>query len=310
MNPLRIYALGGFRVYQGDTLIDGFPTRKTKSLFCYLILNRHRFLPREGLAELLWGHTEPVNARRCLNTALWRLKGVLERHEVEPGAYLIVERERICFNTESDYWFDVEEFEALCSELGSQRMTAGPETWNVEPLRKAVELYQGDLMDGFYDDWCLHERERLHQMLLRTLARLMVHHGAGGQYEEAMAYGKRILSLDPLREEVHRELMRYCQLAGRRACALRQFEVCRRVLREELGIEPMPETLALYRRIREHGSDQEEPPTEREHPLTSQTKRALAQLRRALERFDEAKRQLTQAVVAVEELNMDLNREM
>jgi len=292
MDSLRIYALGSFRVYWGDELIDGFPTRKAESLFCYLVLNRHRFHPREVLAELLWGRSEPRNARRCLNTALWRLRRILEGHHIQPGAYLIVERERICFNTEGNYWLDVEEFETLCSEFGSHSEGAEPEAWNVEPLRRAVELYGGDLMDGFYDDWCLYERERLHQRFLRTLARLMVHHGAKGQYDEGIAYGQRILALDPLREEVHRQLMRYYELAGRRACALRQFEACRRVLREELEADPMPETVALYRRVRDQQWSPAEPPVERAETLTSQTKRALAQLHRTLERFDEAKRQL------------------
>lgn len=310
MAPLRICALGGFRVYWGDGPVDSFPTRKAESLLGFLILNRQRFHLREVLAELLWDKSEPRNARRCLNTALWRLRRALESHCIEPEAYLIVERERIRFNTESDYWFDGEEFEALCSEFGSQSKGAEPEAWDVEPLHKAVALYQGDLMDGFYDDWCLYERERLHQMFLQALSRLMVHHGAKTHYEEGIAYGQRILSVDPLREEVHREVMRYCQLAGRRACALRQFEVCRRVLREELGTDPMPETVALYRRIRERRWDDGQLLTEHEDALTSQTKRALAQLHRALERFDEAKRQLHRAMVTMEELTMNLNRKV
>jgi DNA-binding SARP family transcriptional activator len=310
MTPLLIYVLGGFRVYRGDEPVDDFPTRKAQSLFCYLILNRHRFHRREILADMLWGRSEPRNARRCLNTALWRLRRVLESHEVEPGAYLIVERERISFNSESDYWLDVEEFQTLCTVFGSQSRDANPDTWDVDPLRRAVELYQGDLMDGFYDDWCLYERERLHQTFLRILSRLMVYHGAKAQYDEGIAYGQRILSLDPLREEVHREVMRYCQLAGRRACALRQFEACQRALREELGTDPMPETMALYRRIQERRRDEGELLAEHQDALTSQTRRALAQLHGALERFDEAKRQLHRAMVTMEELTMNLNHKV
>jgi DNA-binding SARP family transcriptional activator len=310
MKSLRIHALGGFRVYRGDELIDGFPTRKSQSLFCYLILNRNRFHRREILADMLWGRSEPRNARRCLNTALWRLRRVLESHDFEPSACLTVERDRISFNAESDYWLDVEEFDALCSRFGSQRKDLEPEAWDIDPLRRAVALYRGDLMDGFYDDWCLYERERLHQMFLRILGRLMVHHGAKAQYDEGITYGQRILSLDPLREEVHREVMRYCRLAGRRACALRQFELCRRVLREEIGTDPMPETMALYRRIRDRRWDQGEPSLERGGAVTSQTKRALAQLHAALERFDEAKRQLQRAMATMEEPNMDLNQEI
>lgn len=310
MDTLRIYGFGGFQVYRGDELIDDFPTRKAESLFCYLILNRHRFHPREVLAELFWSQSEPTNAKNCLNTALWRLRRILEGHKVEPGTYLIVERDQIRFNPQADYWFDVEEFKALCSEFERQRKGMEPEAWNVEPLHKAVRLYQGDFLDGFYEDWCLSERERLQQTLLRTLARLMVYYGTKGQYEEGIVYGQRILSLDPLREEIHRELMRYYQLAGRRACALRQFEVCRRILQEELDIEPMPETMVLYRRIRENRWDEGQPLTDYEGALPSQVRQALTQLHRALEQFDEAQRQLYQAMIAVEELSVNLNHKM
>lgn len=310
MNTLRIYAFGGFRVYWGDELIDDFPTRKAESLLCYLILNRHRFHPREVLAEVLWGQAESRNAKACLNTALWRLRRILQSHEVEPAEYLIVDREQIRFNTETDYWLDVGEFEALSSEFEAEREGTAPEEWNVEPLRKSVNLYQGDLLEGVYEDWFLYDRERLQQMFLRALARLMVHHGAKSQYEEGIAYGQQILSLDPLREEVHRRLMRYCQLAGRRACALRQYEVCRRVLREELGIEPMPETVALYRAIRDQSGDEGALVTEYRGALATQTKHALAQLHGALERFDEAKRQLRRAVIALEELTINLSHEV
>ena len=141
-------------------------------------------------------------------------------------------------------------------------------------------------------------------MLLRTLAKLMVYHGTKGQYEEAITYGQRILSLDPLREEVHRELMRYHQSAGRRAEALQQFQACRGILREELDIEPMPETMALYRRIRDHRWETEEGKTltQAEDALSSQREHTLTRLHMALERFDEARSQLSLAVTAVERL--------
>lgn len=302
METLRIYTFGGVRVYLASKLLNNFPTRKTESLFCYLILNRHRFHPRGVLAELFWGESEPKNAKHCLNTTLWRLRSVLESNP-STNTYLLVERDRIRFNPESDYWLDAEEFERK-TRLAEDVRPAEMNELQRLALEEAVRLYRGDFLDGFYDDWCLYERERLQQMLLRTLANLMVYHGTKGQYEEGIAYGQRILSLDPLREEVHRELMRYHQLAGRRAEALQRFEVCRSVLREELDIEPMPETVALYRRIRDYRWDSQEGQglTQRKGPLACQMDHALRQLRMALERFDDARRQLSLAVTAVEKL--------
>lgn len=303
MEILRIYTFGGLRVYLAGKLLDNFPTRKTESLFCYLILNRHRFHPRGVLAELFWSEGEPKNTKRCLNTTLWRLRCVLESRPLT-NTYLLVERDLIRFNPESDYWLDAEEFERKI-HLAEGVKPADMNELQRLALEEAVRLYRGDFLDGFYDDWCLYERERLQQMLLRALADLMVHHGTKGQYEEGIAYGQRILSLDPLREEVQRELMRYYQGAGRRAEAIQQFEVCRCVLREELDIEPMPETVALYRRIRDYKWDTEESQglTPQKGPLRSHMDHALTQLRMALERFDDARRQLSLAVTAVEKLS-------
>ena len=302
MNALRIHAFGGFRVYRDDGLTVHFPDRKTEKLFCYLVLNRHRFHPREVLAELFWAGSGPKNGRHSLRTSLWRLRRVL-RGNPSTDACLLAERDQIRFNPESDYWLDAEELErkvhlaegvepAKMSEL--QRLA----------LEEAVELYRGDFLDGFYDDWCLYERERLEQMLLRTLAKLMIHHGTRGRYEEGIAYGQRIVSLDPLREGVHRGLMRYQQLAGRRAEALRQFEVCRSVLREELDIDPMPETVTLYQRIRDHRGEAEEGKglTGYGDALASQGEDTLTRLRMALEGFDDSTGQLSLAVAAVEKL--------
>jgi len=302
MTSLRIHTFGGFHVYRGQELITGYSTRKAERLFCYLILNHIRSHPREVLAEIFWEEQEPKNARHCLNTTLWRLQRVLGSHSATETC-LLVERDQIRFNTENDYWLDAEEFEhkiRLAEGIKPSQMTEP----QCRALEEAVQLYRGPFLDGYLDYWCLYERERFEQMLLKTLANLMVYHGTKGQYENGIAYGQRILSLDPLREEVHRSVMRYYQLAGRRAEALRQFKVCRRVLREELDIEPMAETTALYRRIRDRQWDAE---TEmglmlHTNTLSSQTDSALARLNLALERFDEARGQLSLAVTALEKL--------
>jgi DNA-binding SARP family transcriptional activator len=72
---------------------------------------------------------------------------------------------------------------------------------------------------------------------------------ARADLKAAIGHGRRILAEDPLRESMHREVMRLCLRDGQRAEALRQFAECRRILDHELQVEPMPETLALYREL-------------------------------------------------------------
>ena len=103
----------------------------------------------------------------------------------------------------------------------------------------------GDLLEGFYDDWALRERERLRMLYLDCLGTLLRRHSETGALEPALRCGRQILALDPLREDIHREVIRLHVRNGHRALALQQYESCRAALEEELGVEPMEETRAL-----------------------------------------------------------------
>lgn len=253
MDVLKICLFGQLRIYRGTQCLDKFPTCKARDLFCYLVLRRQRFHSRNTLAGLFCSDRTEEQARKNLRTTLWRLRSTLEPGGKPPGIYLIAENDEIRFNTDSDYWLDVEEFEANISAspfLGTLETVAEHGDGELfSRLTRAVELYQGDLLEGCYEDWCLYERERLQGMFLSALARLMIYHHSQRTYEEAILCGQRILSYDPLLEDAHRELMRLHCLAGNRGAALRQYRTCQAILVKELGIDPMQETTDLYAEI-------------------------------------------------------------
>jgi DNA-binding SARP family transcriptional activator len=112
-----------------------------------------------------------------------------------------------------------------------------------------VGLYAGDVLTGFSDDWALREREKHRRLQLNALGRLMQISSLARDAAGGIRYAQAILDLDALREDVHRELMRFYLLAGQRAMALRQYETCRAALKAELAIHPMRETVEMYRRI-------------------------------------------------------------
>src|SRR5207245_6082482 len=105
-------------------------------------------------------------------------------------------------------------------------------------LHKTVQLYQGPLLEGWYQDWCLLERERLQSMYLAMLDKLMSYYEAHSDYETGLLYGMRIMCYDRARERTHRRIMRRYYLIGDRAEALRQYERCAVALEEELGVSP------------------------------------------------------------------------
>ena len=229
-----------------------FPTQKSRALFAFLLMHRERLHPRDVLMGILWGDRPDGVARKCLRTDIWRVRSVVEAPGDGDASCLRIVGDEIGFEGSSRHWLDVAEFERGIQAVGNrpgEELT--PE--QAETLADATDLYRGDLLDGFYDEWCVYERERLRLMFLSALERLMHYHQARGEWNDAIALGQRLLGTDPLREHVHRDLMRCFLQQGNRAAALRQFAHCETLMRSELDVEPMEETRSLRDRIRASG---------------------------------------------------------
>ncbi len=244
MAVLQIRLFGTVRVSHDGGSTDTPLSHREQSLLAWLLLNRRKAHAREALAAQFWCDQQESRARSCLSTALWRLRQVLEPRGIRRGTYLLSEPAAVGFNCTSDHWLDVAAFEDGVRHLPAQAATGGQsDCWS--RAEAALTHYTGDLLEGFYDDWALRERERLRLLYLDSLGSLLRHHSESGALEEALRCGQQILALDPLREEIHREVIRLHVRSGHRALALRQYECCRRTLEEELGVEPMPETRRL-----------------------------------------------------------------
>ena len=238
MAKLELTLLGGFqaRLPTGETL--ALPTRKAQALLTYLALPAGRAHPRDKLAGLLWGGIREESARASLRQALFSIRKALgEAHGAlqQKGDALVLDA--------AEAAVDAAAFERAVAE------------GTPEALGRAADLYCGDLLDGFvveepaFEDWLLGERERLRELALEGLARLLAHQRKAGTTAAAVQTALRLLALDPLQEAVHRALMRLYADLGRRGTALRQYQQCVGVLARELGIEPEPETKLLYQDI-------------------------------------------------------------
>jgi tetratricopeptide (TPR) repeat protein len=225
----------------------------------------------------------------------------LEPQGVDRGVYLLsTTGGDIGFNDHSDFWLDAAVLEGCAHDVLSRPI----QSWrpgDASRLDVALALYRGDLLDGCYDDWALRERERLRDLYLRSLAHLMVYARANQEYERSEGYAQRILYHDPLREEIHRDLMQLYALTGRRTLALRQYEICRELLARELGIPPMEETQRLAEILRSDAAlvlPQEPPTIYREAPnvehVLQQFAVALQLLQQTEERFRDVAQLLQQ----------------
>jgi len=250
MTPLRIVLFGGFQLHHPAAHAEVKITATLQSLLAYLLLFRHRAHPRDVVMELFWGDRDEAHARACLNTSLWRLRQLLEpRGAVEKGSYLLTNHVGdIGFNARGDYWLDVADFETGVAPLLRRPADALSDA-DAQQLEDGLRLYRGELLEGLYADWALRERERYREMHLTALYHLLIHYRQRRRHDDALRCGQLILHCDPLREHVHRDLIQLYADSGRPAQAVQQYQTCRLALRAEMGIEPMPETRALYKQI-------------------------------------------------------------
>ena len=298
---LRIYLFGSPHILYGDEPVNTFPTEKVKLLFYYLILFRQTAHARSMLWGLFWGESSEAQARRSFSTALWRLQRWLQPFQTGDTPFLLVDDRQVAFNRASAFWLDTAEFEQRSER---RRMNAVNPALTAAVLNHALELYQGELLEGYYADWCLAERDRLHKLYLQSLVHLMIYHGGRGNYTEAIDFAQHILQDDPLREDVQRELMKLFTLNQQPAEALQQYRRCEAVLHEELGIEPMPETQEVFRLLM-LGSAVAAPipnPTPATAPgdVGHHLKQLLHKIDAALENFEGLRAELVQTIELLE----------
>jgi DNA-binding SARP family transcriptional activator len=253
MQRLSISLLGGMHIELDGVVADHGLTPTIQSLFAYLLLYRRRTHPRDVLANLFWGDYSQERARNCLNTAIWRLRRVLEPEGIKGGAYLSASTGEIGFNAKSDFWLDIAAFEDGLDQNLACPVDQATEA-RVQPLIQTMKLYTGDLLEGCYADWVLRERERLHSYYLDGLYYLMRYFYSSCNFAKALVYGQQVLNCDPLREDVHRQMMRAYMMNGQRSLAVKQYNLCREMLATELEITPMVETQELFKQIIESGS--------------------------------------------------------
>ena len=300
MSSVRISLLGIVRVSHPGLTAKNRMGRAVKSLLGYLTLFRHRFHTREVLAGLFWGDSSEKRARSCLSTTLWRLRKVLEPCPVPASTFLVsTPTGEIGFNRESDHWIDVEFFENQIKPVLARPYDSLDQK-EVNQLVGALNLYRGDLLEGFYDEWALRERERLRAMFVKGQIHLLHHYSHHNAWDKGLACAKNILNLDPLREEIHREMMRLYFKIGQRALALRQYEKCRETLAFELNVSPMEETQILYARISQKNRGQLE---ELEAPLDiNLAQKLLSQLKKNIHDFEKSTAMLKRSAKDLEEV--------
>lgn len=244
MARLILSFLGPFQAVLDGRPAADFESNKVRALLAFLAVEAARPHARQTVAALLWPDHHNHAALDSLRSALANLRRVIGDRTADPP-FLLITRDVIRFNPAADYWLDVAEL-----ETGAGRP--------VEHVERMLDGEGGEFLEGFmlpdsvpFEEWLLSRRERFRRKTLDGLGRLAQHYEGRADFERAIDYTRRQLELEAWDEAAHRRLMRLLALSDRRGQALAQYEACCRVLREELGVEPAHETIALYARIRD-----------------------------------------------------------
>lgn len=241
--PLRFELFGRLRITGDDRAELALESHKAAELLAYLLVHRDRPHQRERLANELWDDSSTRNSLKHLRHALWKL------HAAAPELRSLVraEREWIQFDAR-EAWIDVASFDRAFAEA-RDRTGFDLDPIGADRLRDAASLYTSDLLSGWDAEWCLLERERLQNVYLLLLDKLMDYALHQGLPEIGLGYGATSTGLDPARESTHQRLMQLHYACGNRTAALRQYDRCARHLMNDLGVRPGRRTDALREAI-------------------------------------------------------------
>jgi DNA-binding SARP family transcriptional activator len=243
-SPLvRIQICGALAVERdGERLETRLPGRQGRLLFIYLVVNRHRCIPRDELAEALWREPDPAAVDARLNPLLSKLRRVFGADAVDGRATL-----RLCLR---DAWVDLEGAAAAIHRAESAvAQQAWPRAWG--PALTALFVAERDFLPGEDAPWIDEIRHQLTELRLRALeCYAAAALGIGGtELTAAVRAGRQLTRLAPLRESGYRYLMQALAAQGNLAEALGVYGELSEWLRDQLGVSPSPATRQLYQSL-------------------------------------------------------------
>ena len=239
---LRIALLGGFRVERAGVTLptSAWKRRTARKLTKLLATHPGHALHRDQILEILWRDVGLNSALNSLGKALHAARRAFEPHLLprESSAYLHLEDDMVRLDTEH-VLIDADHFQQLAGSALQLESVSAYET--------ALAAYAGELLpEDRYEEWSEERRTFLAGLYLQLLTGLAEAFEKRGAYSQAVDRLRTVLRLEPTREDVHRHLMRLYSEMGTRHEAVRQYQICRDVLRRELNLVPGQETETLY----------------------------------------------------------------
>jgi two-component SAPR family response regulator len=245
---VTVHCLGAFSLTMRGREIERWRAGKARTLFQYLLVNRGRVVLRDKLYEVLWPEADSRPTSSSLRVAAHGLRQILG---ASPAAAAAAAPVRILHQDfgylleADDLWVDFEDFEKLCAEAEALS-TRGDHAGAAALDRKAVEMYTGDFLAGETAPWIEEHREWGRSMVLRPLDRLRADAVRRHDFVAALDWSRRVLEVDPYHEDTYQTLMSVHGRLGERGRVKRWHDLCVQRLRDELEVDPAPDTEQVF----------------------------------------------------------------
>jgi two-component SAPR family response regulator/Flp pilus assembly protein TadD len=237
---IAIRALGRTQVIIGDQMVKlaAWKTQSVRDLFFFVLQNSDG-VTKEDIGEVFWPEADQQTIRLRFKNSIYRVRHALGTESVT------LADEVYRFNRTLDYDYDVEDF---LQEISSAQST-DDQSVKIQHLKNALALYKGPYLPKMDYEWALVQRENLHQKYLAIASNLIDLLIETKQYQQAIAYSDRAIEIDPCLEAAHRSAMVAYSALGDKAGMVRQFDKCKKLLLNDLGVTPSPQTETLYRTL-------------------------------------------------------------
>jgi WD40 repeat protein/basic membrane lipoprotein Med (substrate-binding protein (PBP1-ABC) superfamily)/DNA-binding SARP family transcriptional activator len=235
---LRVYCLGQFQItYDNRPVV--ITSRPAQSLFAYLLLNKGVVHRREKLAGIIWPDASDENARAYLRQGLWRIRKALDTVGAAWSNYLSIDDISASYQPQADTFLDV-------AFLLEQKLESD---WSTEELVDRVQMYTGELLPGFYDEWIILDREHLRSTYDQKMKLLLNQLESGGFWEEILSWSERWITMGHVPEPAYRGLLIAHGAQGNTNAVHEVFQRFQLACAEELGTSPSDEMLHIYEQL-------------------------------------------------------------
>ncbi len=251
ITDLTINMLGPVEIFRDPSrpfAADAWTTKRARDILCFIASRRHRRASKDSIIDTFWGESDFDAVERNFHPTVSHIRKALNSNQPLKQNFLLYRDGDYQLNPNFSYVIDTEDFDRLVAD-GESARRAGHLDQYLEAYEGALELYRGDFMQSIFDGWVDEHRSYYREQYLRILEALAKAAEKASEWPRALNLCQRILSDDAFREDIHCTIMRAHAALGNRGAVKEQYESLRKLLMEELGVEPVSDTQKIYKSL-------------------------------------------------------------